>query len=572
MASRSFVRLLAFALTCLLSYTLAQNIPQPFLVKTSTKYYGPDGPWQAVEVQLGSPSQSLDLYPGGIYESIILADQVCTGVSGLCGAGGLFNPSASSSIDEQSISFGAASMGSAVDWTGGAMRYQGRSSPIMDNLEIIAGTTGAKGVQNLSIKLVSQVNMTYPDGSSYPIQLGQLSLGSSNVNQSFALGGDTPAVNASLVPGYLWQNKIIPTSSYGLHIGTANFKLPLSLWLGGYDQSRVIGNVSSQPCDNNNFNIDLLDVGIGVDNGGSPFPFAAKQGLLAADNSSISNSLRVTMAPAAPYMYLPNSTCAAIARNLPITYQPKYGLYFWNVQDPRYTQIVGSPSFLSFEFRASCGIGGTNITIRVPFRLLNLTLDAPLIGAPTPYFPCQPPQGNAAELYILGRAFLQAAFIGVNWDQDSGNWFLAQAPGPNTPSSPIQVPFADSLKGSSNSWANTWTGYWTPLPPNSISSLPASPTPTPTESPSAGGLSAPADAGIGIGCAALISILIGAYFYRRRSIARRQSPSNTSSQRSKLVHADKTKETLALHEMPQANPAELYTEGQMVHELGAAQK
>ena len=61
--------------------------------------------------------------------------------------------------------------------------------------------------------------------------------------------------------------------------------IPLSLWLGGYDQSRVIGPVSSQSYQGGGFAIDLLDVGIGVDNGASPFNFSAKQGILAQGNS-----------------------------------------------------------------------------------------------------------------------------------------------------------------------------------------------------------------------------------------------------------------------------------------------
>lgn len=48
------------------------------------------------------------------------------------------------------------------------------------------------------------------------------------------------------------------------------------------------------------------------------------------------------------------------------------------------------------------------------------------------------------SVYTLGRAFLQAAFIGVNWQPQSppGNWFLAQAPGPNTASAALTVPIA----------------------------------------------------------------------------------------------------------------------------------
>ena len=41
-----------------------------------------------------------------------------------------------------------------------------------------------------------------------------------------------------------------------------------------------------------------------------------------------------------------------------------------------------------------------------------------------------PRRATAGGEYTLGRAFLQAAFVGVNWEPDVGLWFLAQAPGP----------------------------------------------------------------------------------------------------------------------------------------------
>ena len=76
--------------------------------------------------------------------------------------------------------------------------------------------------------------MTYPDGTNYPVQVGQLSLGAAAINQSFSRG-DLPPVNASLIPGWLVGQNVISSNSYGLHIKAAAFHLSLSLWLEGYD-------------------------------------------------------------------------------------------------------------------------------------------------------------------------------------------------------------------------------------------------------------------------------------------------------------------------------------------------
>lgn len=455
--------LILFILALLhLSSAFRDGEPSPMQLVTSQKHYGPDGPWQAVTVWLGSQKTKVDLYPGGTYGSPILSNTLCDGVQAYpCGSGGLYNPSNSALCDNSSIELQMKD--DHLSWPLGAVKYRGHQSYIMDQLVISAGGID---VQNLSILLVSNASMIYPDGSNYPVQLGSLSLGGLAVNQTFSYydtAKERPPINASLLPGYLWEQNLIPSSSFGMHLGSATFGPPLSLWLGGYDRSRIVGPVSVQSLNNWDPQIDLLDIGIDVDHGASPFSFGSRAEILAEGNSSIGRSIPLLMNPNAPYLALPNSTCTAIAKNLPVTYNPKYGLYFWNVNDPLYERIVTSPSYLSFTFRAA-GLDTSNITIKVPFQLLNLTLDAPLVTTPTKYFPCQPPQDTYT--WSLGRAFLQAAFFGVDWGDGPGKWYLAQAPGPNTVSNANQSPFSNSSSVTPSpgiSWNETWTGSWFPL-------------------------------------------------------------------------------------------------------------
>lgn len=435
--------------------------PTPIQLLTSDTHYGPDGPWQAVTVRLGTQQTRVDLYPGGNWASRILSNTICDGVKAYpCGSGGLYNPSGSKSFDNTSIKFVDVN---DQDWVRGALKYRARRKNCMDQLSISANEEEFI-IKNLSIILVSNVSMTYPDESKYPIQLGSLSLGGSYPNQTFTDMYGKVVVNASLLPGSLLDQHVIPSSSFGMHLGSATLGPPLSVWLGGYDGSRIVGPVSTQVLNNVYPSIDLLDIGIGVDHGASPFPFLSRAGILAEGNSSISGSIPLLMNPNAPYLAVPSSTCAAIATSLPVTYNPKYGLYFWNVYDPRYNRIVRSPSYLSFTFRAQ-GLDTANITIKVPFRLLNLTLDAPLVTTPIQYFPCQPPQDSAQ--WSLGRAFLQAAYFGINWSDEWGKWYLAQAPGPNTASNPHQSPLLSNstivTSSASISWSDSWSGFWFPL-------------------------------------------------------------------------------------------------------------
>ncbi|MCJ1439193.1 hypothetical protein MMC27_008584 [Xylographa pallens] len=307
---------------------------------------------------------------------------------------------------------------------------------------------------------------TLPNGTAYMPEVGTLALGGENINQSYPQVNGVNNFNSSLLSGYLYAAGQISSNSYGLHIGSASLGIPGSAFVGGYDQSRVLGVVTTQSTfsASSALPIDLLDIGIGVAEGGSPFNFTSKSGLLMQGNSSISVSLQVLIEATIPYLYLPSSTCDAIASQLPVTYQSDYGLYFWDTADPQYALIVSSPSYLSFTFRLDQG-NSDNITINVPFKLLNLTLDAPLVATPTPYFPCRPLTDGGS--FTLGRAFLQAAFVGVNWMSGAFTndvWFLAQAPGPNTASTAVATPIEVSdttIGNSTNRWIDSWKGVWT---------------------------------------------------------------------------------------------------------------
>lgn len=168
------------------------------------------------------------------------------------------------------------------------------------------------------------------------------------------------------------------------------------------------------------------------------------------------------------------------------------------------------------------------MTINVPFSLLNLTLSTPIIATPTQYLPLQPGQGPSRN-YEFGRAFLQAAFVGVNWetaDNDgNGVWFLAQAPGPNTPTQNPATAIGikdNTIAGSTTIWKDTWSGAWTILESTSTSTGGTTGTtsngpPTSSTASSKSGLSAGASAGIAVGVAipALAAAIVAIIFYKR---------------------------------------------------------
>ena len=206
---------------------------------------------------------------------------------------------------------------------------------------------------------------------------------------------------------------------------------------------------------------NLLDIQIGVENGSSPFSESSYNGLLKL-NASFDGVQPAIINPIVPYLFMSPETCAAVTEHLPVTLDSQIGLYIWNTTDSQYERIVNSPAYLAFVFQKA---GSGNLTIKVPFRLLSLTLEAPIVTAAQQYFPCRPfhTSDNSSD-YFLGKAFLQAAFIGMNWQESK--FFLAQAPGPGVGASNIRpITSQDTMIDNDpiDNFAVTWASDWTAL-------------------------------------------------------------------------------------------------------------
>ena len=99
--------------------------------------------------------------------------------------------------------------------------------------------------------------------------------------------------------------------------------------------------------------------------------------------------------------------------------------------------------------------------IKVPFALLNLILDKSIITRSKTYFPYKSIKNSNGE-YYLGRAFLQTAFTGINWE--IYKFFMAQAPGPDIGDiriksiqrSDISI-ISNPLDNFAENWARKWT-------------------------------------------------------------------------------------------------------------------
>ncbi|KAJ5168866.1 uncharacterized protein N7482_004460 [Penicillium canariense] len=500
----------------------------PLILTWSDKSYGPDGPWQAVSVKIGTPSQTVALYPVGTWSCAILLSTICANLSETttwyASNAGLYDRNASMSAGPDAVDSKSYKALDDLATPGMAGR-----SVFYDDFDI-----GGLIIPNVSMTGIYDGYQTYPNGRNYPIEVGTLSFGAPTLTHQWGY-------TMMMVASYLYTSNDTPSYSYGMHIGSAALGIPGSAVLGGYDKNRIAGEVSAQPFapfDSTNPGGDLIiglfDIGVGVASGGSPWSFNEKSGLLSQSNSSLMAPVTVQLAPIKPYMYLAPSTCDAITSLLPATFDSDLGLYLWKTDSDQY-RSVQSPAYLSFTFEKD-STNSKNITIKVPFALLNLPLQAPLVNEDTPYFPCFPTDGP----YYLGRAFLQAAFVGENYGtgDGSGTWFLAQAPGPGLVdiSTSTTIAVGDStIPATDNSWEVSWSSHWTELSSSQTGNITASNSNSTSTSPSSSGLSQGAKTGIGVGvglgAAIVVCALAWALNMRRRRKDEKDSgdPSSTSS-------------------------------------------
>ena len=489
------------------------------------KYFGPDGPWQTVSTWVGSDTDPVQvhLYPGGSYTPVILSKPDCSAAPSNDCLGlqsGIYDPSLSPASDNTSIQFEAF----LDSWNGGqGMNLTGSGQNTLDTIMFKSPSTDYR-MPRAVFSSVSALQVRTPAGGYYPAQVGSFALGAPHLTQEFTLGSGSN-ITGNLVTGFLRKSNTIPSSSFGLHIGSVPMGQPGSLVLGGYDKSRVLGDIGAFDIsgDLGEPIISMIDVTIGVEQGETPFKTPRIGSLYRANGNE---SVPVSLNPTVPYMFLPLGTCEAIAEYLPVRFDRGLGLYIWNTQDPQHGRVIGSPSYLQFTFQQS---SSTNLTIKLPFALLNLTLESPIVDSPQQYFPCKP-YNSADSRWYLGRAFLQAAHLAINWEQRK--FFLGQAPGPNSGPSQITAMQPDDISLSSSppgDFASSWARAWTIIP------LPSTPSSAAETNPASQGpsnetdLAPAAKAGVGVGVTTAVMAAIGIFIvilWKRRTAARSRSAQN----------------------------------------------
>lgn len=332
------------------------------------------------------------------------------------------------------------------------LNLSGETSYISDRITLTGSGQGNPYLDFTANAISQDIKVNFPSTDAwYTLDAGFFSLYGAEEHVNYvSVNGSEISLNTTLPLAY--KQDAISSPFYGLHIGSASTAVPVpgSLVLGGYDKSRCL----TSPIVSDSDSFVLTNIGLGVAAGGSPFPedqYLPVSSLLRHSGSEV---VKARPNPGVPYLHLPPETCTAIAQHLPMSFNDALGLYIWNTSAPSFETIMTTPSYLSFDFKTDTG----SSSIHLPFALLNLTLEWPLVDAPTQYFPCSPYEPTEGG-YHLGRAFLQGAFLAQNWK--TGALMLAQAPGPDVmaPSLVTISPNDTSVSPMINapSWDATWS-------------------------------------------------------------------------------------------------------------------
>jgi hypothetical protein len=119
-------------------------------------------------------------------------------------------------------------------------------------------------------------------------------------------------------------------------------------------------------------------------------------------------------------LWLPKVICDTLSEALGLTYDPSTELYL--VNDTARVQLLDLAPDFTFTLAANATSSDT-VSIVLPYAAFDLEVGQPFYNTSRRYFPMR--RAADEKLYVLGRAFLQEAYLIVDWER--GNFSLSQA-------------------------------------------------------------------------------------------------------------------------------------------------
>lgn len=365
---------------------------------------GIDGMWSTFGIQLGTPAQRHRVFFASDENTIwavhpwacLLTNPEVTN-TGACNIsrGFVYNSTLSnSSADLGGYSLGyneAANLSSTAE-----------SSEVYKDVATLGWTNPA--APTLQNQIVWAFDANFP-------WLGILGLNNGTVVLDIG-NNDTQTTIWPSVMASLKQQNLMPSYSWAYTAGVCYRSIYGSLTVGGYDASRRGAQEIDVPF-NEIMTVTLRDVAIN----GSGF----------SSSSQLDTPISMVINTMVSNIWLPTDTCDSIATAFSLTWNETYQVYL--IDDSTHSTLSALNPEVVFTVAADTSTGA-NVTIHIPYMSFNQTLGPPLIPTAMRYFPLHRAQNSSQ--YVLGRVFMQHAYVVMSYDQNSFSLSQALLPAPGT--------------------------------------------------------------------------------------------------------------------------------------------
>lgn len=204
--------------------------------------------------------------------------------------------------------------------------------------------------------------------------------------------------------------------------------VPSSLTLGGYDANRFTPHNVSFELDPN---LDPVVALNGISVSASPLPGANSTGWSGSSQILLgpSDTALYTIDSSTPYLWLPETVCLRFEKALGLTYDKNIQLYTFS-NDSTQPETLANWN-LTFNFIIADLPGSSKVvSLTLPYAAFDLELTYPFPGLnndqfspATKYFPLRKADNDTQ--YTLGRAFLQEAYLKVDYERSQFSVYQA---------------------------------------------------------------------------------------------------------------------------------------------------
>ncbi|KAF9697608.1 hypothetical protein EKO04_004162 [Ascochyta lentis] len=381
-------------------YTLlpgVSSVPAPIKVAPDQGWDGIDGAWNTVSIRVGSQQSISHVSVSTASQQIWVVNtaaceytqtdpsvnKVVTSLDTDCerSRGYLFSTAQSSTWKEQ---------GYYHLWIGERLELFGNGYYGFDAIGL--GNEGEEGptIDNTTISTLKTSNFW----------LGHLGLHPKPTNFSQGM----PPVSSYMTR--LFEQGSIPSLSFGYTAGVQYYNATFlsSLTLGGYDTSRYIPNNLSFVFSPDN----ERDLVVGL--AGLSAKTATRSSIGLLKRTDVTLNIDSTVAE----IWLPVEICTAFEEAFGLIYDNITNLYL--VDDLLHESLLAENPSITFTLNQAYVSEGS-VEITLPYAAFDLKASAPYrtLNETTNYFPLR--RGADKDQWILGKTFLQEAYITVDWER-----------------------------------------------------------------------------------------------------------------------------------------------------------